>query len=360
MAQDGSRGFNWAGLPLIATVARLLCRELTLQNEYLRLENRILKSGVKGRLSFTAEERRSLVAAALAMGRKLLQSVVSIVKPEMILARQRRLEQKKWDYSERRQRRPGHPRTLGEVEALVCRLARENTWGYMRICGELKKLGIQLSKSCIADIPRRNNLPPSPERKGLTWREFLSRQADVLLCADLFTKEIWTFCGLRLACVLVVMHLKSRTIMLAEATFSPHSGWMAQQVRNVLWEWEDLGVRPRFLLHDRDKCFGGDFATVLQGAGVESLAAPYHALNANAHCERWIRSAREECLNHLIPFGLKSLRRAVHAYRAFHNERRPHQGIANRVLRAVRTGEPAPEPINGPIGTTARRAWAAC
>ena len=87
------------------------------------------------------------------------------------------------------------------MEALVCRLARENTCGYQRICGELRKLGIKLSKSCIADILRRNNLPPSPERKGLTWRGFLARHADVLLCADLFTKEIWTFCGLRRAYV---------------------------------------------------------------------------------------------------------------------------------------------------------------
>ena len=37
MAQDSSRRFNWAGLPVIATVARLLCRELTLENEYLRV-----------------------------------------------------------------------------------------------------------------------------------------------------------------------------------------------------------------------------------------------------------------------------------------------------------------------------------
>ena len=47
-------------------------------------------------------------------------------------------------------------------------MARENTWGYRRISGELKKLGIKLSKSCIADTLRRNNLLPSPERKGGT------------------------------------------------------------------------------------------------------------------------------------------------------------------------------------------------
>ena len=73
-------------------------------------------------------------------------------------------------------------------------MARENIWGYRRIQGELLKLDIKLSKGCIAAILRRNNLPPSPERKGLTWREFLARHAEVMLCADLFTKEIRTFC----------------------------------------------------------------------------------------------------------------------------------------------------------------------
>ena len=168
MERDAERGVDWVHLPVIATVARLLCRELTLQNEYLLLENRTLKSKIPGRLRFTDEERRSLSEAALAMGRSLMKEVVGIVKPETILAWQRRLERKKWDYGARRTAKPGRPRTPDDVEALVCRLARENTWGYKRICGELKKLRITLSKSCVSDILRRNGLPPSPERKGLT------------------------------------------------------------------------------------------------------------------------------------------------------------------------------------------------
>ncbi len=55
------RGADWAGLPVIATAARLLCGELTLQNEYLRLENRILKEKVSERIRFTEEERRPLM-----------------------------------------------------------------------------------------------------------------------------------------------------------------------------------------------------------------------------------------------------------------------------------------------------------
>ena len=48
MDEAVEQGLDCARLPAIATVARLLCRELTLQNEYLRLENRILKEEVTG------------------------------------------------------------------------------------------------------------------------------------------------------------------------------------------------------------------------------------------------------------------------------------------------------------------------
>jgi len=97
MEGEAQQGVDWVHLPVIATVARLLCRELTLQNEYLLLENRTLKSKIPGQLRFTDEERRSLAEAALAMGRSLMKEVVSCVKPETILAWQRRLEKRKWD-----------------------------------------------------------------------------------------------------------------------------------------------------------------------------------------------------------------------------------------------------------------------
>jgi len=126
MGRDAERGVDWVHLPVIATMARLLCRELTLQNGYLLLESRTFKSKIPGRLRFTDEERRSLTETALAMGRSLMREVVSTVKPETILAWQRRLERTKWDYSQRRSRGPGRPRTPEDIEELVCRLAREN------------------------------------------------------------------------------------------------------------------------------------------------------------------------------------------------------------------------------------------
>jgi putative transposase len=282
MEKAVERRLDWVGLPVIATVARLLSRELTLQNEYLRLENRILKEKVTGRIRFTDDERRSLAEAALAVGRSRTKKVVGIVKSETILAWQRRLEPRKWDYNVRRRRGPGRPRTPGELEALVCRLARENSWGYQRIRGELLKLGVTRSKGCIADILRRNGLPPSPQRKGLTWQQFLSRHAGVLLCADLNTKEVWTFCGLRTAYVLFVLHLGTRRIVLAEATFCPHGRWMGQMARNLLMACDDCAVAPRFVVHDRDKLLAWDFDAVLTAAQAKVVKTPFRAPDATA------------------------------------------------------------------------------
>ncbi len=331
-----AKPFGWSHFPLVALVARLLCRELTQENEYLRTENRVLRSKLPDRVRFTDEERRSFVDVVLEMERKLMRQVVSIVQPDTILAWQRRLEKRKWDYSDRRKRKPGRPRTAPQVEDLVCGMARAAEWGYKRISGELKKVGIQISKSCVADILRRNGLPPSPERSGLSWCEFLSRHADVLLCADLFTQEVWTIAGLQTAYVFFVIHRRTRTVLLARATYSPCKEWMQQQVRNALWECDELGIKPRPFLHDNDSCFTRAFDAVLRRAGVRPLKTPLQAPNANPHAERWVRSARRECLNHFVLLGLGSLQRALDQYRIFFNEHRPHQGIGNRIPNDLR------------------------
>ena len=101
MEKAVERGLDWAGLPLIAAVERLPCRELTVQNEHLRLGNRMLRERVSGRIGSADEECRSLAKAALAMDRPLMKEVASIMKPEMVLAWQRRLERKNQDYSAR-------------------------------------------------------------------------------------------------------------------------------------------------------------------------------------------------------------------------------------------------------------------
>jgi len=162
---------------------------------------------------------------------------------------------------------------------------------------------------------------------------------DALLCVDLFTKEVWTLSGLRTAYVLFVLHLGTRRILLAEATFSPTGLWMGQMARNLLMSCEDLGVTPGYILHDRDKLLAWDFDAVLTTAHSKVVKTPFRTPDANAHAERWVGSVTGECLDHLILFGMSSLRRALRIYRDFFNDHRPHQGIGNRIPRRRASGE---------------------
>ncbi len=327
---DPNPASKWLSVPLIATITRLLCRELTLQNEYLRRENKILKSKINKKIVFTDDERRTLVESAMAMGKDLMEKVVTIVQPKTIFAWQRKLEQEKWDYSDRRKNNPGRPRLAPDIEQLVCKMARENEWGYARIQGELKKLDITISKSSVANILRRNGLPSSPERKGLSWREFLARHESVFLCADMYQKEVWTVRGLTTAYVFFVIHLQTRKVLLAQATFSPTNQWLKQQTRHVLWACEDQGIEPRFFLRDNDQLYPEDMGAIL-GSEVDTVKTPYRAPNANSHAERFVLSSKQECLDHLVIFGLNRLQYVVDCYSSYFNERRPHQGIGNSI-----------------------------
>ena len=112
-----------------------------LQNEYLAAENRILKARLQPGCLLSDGERATLAEIGRRLGRKGLQPVAHLAKPDTILAWYRRLVAKKFDGSKQR-RSPGRPRTSPEIEDLVVRLARENSgWGYDRIVGALANLG---------------------------------------------------------------------------------------------------------------------------------------------------------------------------------------------------------------------------
>jgi putative transposase len=88
----------------------------------------------------------------------------------------------------------------------------------------------------------------------------------------------------------------------------------------------------RYLLHDRDAKYSVAFCSIIETARVKTLALPARSPNLNAYAERWIRSAKEECLSKIILFGERSLRRAVHEYVAHYHSERNHQGKSNVLL----------------------------
>ena len=318
---------------LLAYISGSVDEELLLRNEYLVTENRILRAQIKGRLKLTDGERKTLAEIGKRLGRKVLEEVANIVKPDTILAWHRRLVAKKFDGSKKR-KYPGRPAIDQEVEDLVVRFAKENrSWGYDRIAGALAHLGHKLSDQTVGNILKRRGIPPAPEReKTTTWKAFIRSHMDVLAATDFFTAEVWTSGGLVTYYVLFFMHIATRKVCVAGLTPHPNEEWMTQIARNVTMADVGFLSSSRDLLHDRDGKFCPAFVRTIESVGVKSVKLPARSPNLNSYAERWVKSVKDECLSKLILFGEESLRRSLAQYQKHHHEERPHQGKGNVIL----------------------------
>ena len=143
----------WARM--VAYVTGTVNQELLLRNEYLGAENRILRGQIKGRLLLSEGEKATLTEIAQRLGRKALEELAAVAKPDTLLAWYRKLANK-FDGSRIRQR-IGRPRIDEEAERLVVQMAKENpSWGYDRIVGALANLGFLLSDQTVGNILRRH------------------------------------------------------------------------------------------------------------------------------------------------------------------------------------------------------------
>jgi len=263
------------------------------------------------------------------------------VTPETLLAWHRRLVSRRWTYPHRP---PGRPPVDEETTALVLRLANENPrWGYRRIQGELIKLGIRLAGSTIARILKDHGCRPAPRRVGPTWRGFLRAQAAHIVATDFFTVDTLT---LRRLYVLFFIELGRRQVWITGVTTHPDAAWVMQQARNVTGDIDDEGIEMKFLLRDRDTKYIASFDTVFTGDGAQVLRTPFRTPNANAHAERFVRTVRSECLDHLLIVNARHLERVLCSYVRHYNGHRPPQGISQQIPAAV--NEVARRPVSMP------------
>jgi putative transposase len=285
----------------------------------LRHELSILRRQVK-RPRFTPDDRLLLTALSRVLPRRSWGAF--LVRPETLLRWHRRLVVRHWTYPHRR---PGRPPIDDEVRELVLRLARENSsWGYVRIVGELRKLGLDVSATLVRNVLRSAGIPPAPQRGRLGWRSFLRQHGATMLACDFLTVDTVL---LRRLYVLVFICVGSRRVEYVACTSNPDGAWMLQQARNLLMNLDERGQWPRFLIHDRDAKFSRGFDAIFHGDEIKVIRTPVQAPNANAHIERWVGSVRRECLDRLLIFTRGQLEHVLRIYVRHYNEHRPHRSL---------------------------------
>jgi putative transposase len=295
-------------------------REKEIEILLLRHQLRVLERQI-ARPHLTQADRALLAAISRVLPRQAWRRS-AFVRPATLLRWHRELVARRWTYPHGR---PGRPATAAEVRELVVRLARENPgWGYRRIQGELVGLGVKLAASTVWAILKQAGIEPAPKRLEPSWAEFLRQQAASILECDFLTVDTLFF---KRFYVLFFVELATRRVRLAGVTTNPDGRWVTQQARNLLMQLDEEGVRPRFLVRDRDSKFTRDFDEVVRWEGMRVIKAPVRAPKARAHAERWVGTVRRECLDRILILGRRHLQPVLGAYVAHYNEHRPHRAL---------------------------------
>jgi putative transposase len=253
-----------------------------------------------------------------------------LVKPATVLDWHRKGFRLYW---RRRSRHLGRPRMSREIRDLIRQMSLANAlWGAPRIHGELLKLGIEVSQATVGRY-----LPWRPKAPSSTWRSFLQNHRHDTAAVDMFVVVTATF---RLLYAVVVLGHERRKVIHFDVTLNPTQAWLARQVTEA-FPWD---TAPRFLLRDRDASYGQTFRDRVEAMAIEEVVTAPRSPWQNAYVERIIGSIRRECLDHVIIFDERHLRRVLSDYFQYHHQSRTHLSLSKDC--------PEPRPIQPPSAGT--------
>ncbi len=140
--------------------------------------------------------------------------------------------------------------------------------------------------------------------------------------------------------VFFVIHHGTRELVHARVTAHPTSEWLAQQMVEACGI---LREPPRYLIHDRDGCFGASFNRRVGSLDISQIRTPVKAPKANAIAERWVRTVHNECLDHRLILSHQHLQRLLAEFITYYNRWRP--------LRSLGQIAPCPHIKESPVGS---------
>jgi len=274
--------------PLLALIASATNNELAKYVQYLKEENKILRARIPGQIHTRPAERERLLEFGKVIGRAI-EELISIVTPATFY---------RWCREEKHSKpKPSNPkggqRKPREIRELVIEIAKTTGFGYTRIIGELRKLGIKkISRQTIRNILKEEGIEPGPDRTSDTWDNFLKRHAGTLWGCDFFSVKTVTARGLREMYVLVFLCLETREVIVSSATEHPKSAWVVKQTEAFIDQTANREQKPSIVMHDRDSKFSKDFVDKLKENDIRHNALPKASPNLNGRCERFVQSSR--------------------------------------------------------------------
>src|SRR3982075_1986987 len=304
-------------IAILSTVISILAfrfrRRASLELELIALRHqvRVLRRQHPGRLRlFTVD--RLLWVWLYRVWPQVLNAMV-LVKPATVVQWHRNGLRVYWRW---RSRRPGRPKVSTEIRDLTRQMSLANPlWGAPRIHGELLKLGIEVSQATVGRY-----LPWRPKAPSPTWRSFLHNHRHDTAAVDMFVVVTARF---QLLYALVVLGHERRKVVHFDVTQNPTQGWLARQITEA-FPWN---TAPRFLLRDRDASYGQTFRDLVQAMAIEEVVTAPRSPWQNAYVERIIGSIRRECLDHVIVFDERHLRRVLSTYFEYYHPNRTHLSL---------------------------------
>lgn len=305
--------------PLLALIASGTDRELAKYVQFLKEENKILRKRIKGEIHTKPEERQRLVEFGKALGHAIAE-LITIVAPSTFYRWCREAQ-----CGQKAKNPKGGQRKPREVRDLVIEIAKTTGFGYTRILGELRKIGIRkISRQTVRNILKEEGITPSPYRTSDSWENFIKRHGETLWAADFFSVKTVTSRGLRDMYLLVFLCMKTREVIVTTSTAHPNSAWVSRQTEVFIEQTAERTEKPAIVMHDRDTKFTQQFVATLKAKGIRTNALPVASPNLNGRCERFIQSIKHECLRKFILFGHKHLNHIVSEWVEYYNTRRSH------------------------------------
>jgi len=287
-------------------------RRLEAENLFLRHQLNIALRHRSTRLPLRGSDRALLVWMTRLW--PSLLGMAQVVEPATILRWHRAGYRSYWRWKSRK--RAGRPRIDRELRDLIRRMNRENPlWGAPRIHGELLKLGFELAESTVSRYMMRRRRPPSQ-----SWRTFLRNHAEAIAAIDLCVVPTVYF--ERLFAFIIIGHGRRQLLWFA-VTRHPTAEWLAQQIVEA-FRWE---APPTYLVRDNDGAYGPVFQRRVRTMGIRDRPISPRSPWQNPYAERLIGTLRRDCLDHVLIFGARHLRRVLAAYSAYYNETRTHLSL---------------------------------